>query len=86
MTLTHWITHLSQLSNEPDEIRKTAVLAAWDRLDTTQRFLFDKLLTGGFRIGISQKLMTRALAQATGCGEAELANRLMGDWSPETTT
>ncbi|MEM9550742.1 MAG: ATP-dependent DNA ligase [Pseudomonadota bacterium] len=84
--LTHWITYLRGLSDQPEDARKTGVLEAWDQLDTTQRFLFNKLLTGGFRIGVSQKLMTRALAKATGQDEAELAHRLMGDWTPETTT
>jgi DNA ligase-1 len=37
-------------------------------------------------MGVSQKLMTRALAQATGIDEAELTHRLMGDWSPDTVT
>ncbi len=55
-------------------------------MNTTERFLFNKLITGGFRIGISQKLMTRALAQATGQPETELAHRLMGDWTPDSTT
>ncbi|NBD29376.1 MAG: ATP-dependent DNA ligase, partial [Alphaproteobacteria bacterium] len=45
-----------------------------------------KLLTGGFRIGVSQKLMTRALAQATGQDEADLTHKLMGAWTPETTS
>ena len=84
--LTHWITHLRSLSDQPEEARKAAILTAWEQLDTTQRFLFNKLLTGGFRIGVSQKLMTRALALATGKDEAELAHRLMGDWTPETTS
>ncbi|MEM8582343.1 MAG: ATP-dependent DNA ligase, partial [Pseudomonadota bacterium] len=39
-----------------------------------------------FRVGISRKLMTRALAQASGRNEAELAHRLMGDWTPDTTS
>jgi len=84
--LTHWINMLRGLSEVEEPRRKLAVLAAWDELDATSRFLFNKLITGGFRIGISQKLMTRALAQATGKDEAELAHRLMGDWSPDTTT
>ena len=83
--LTHWITALKALAAEEEPARKDAVLAAWDRLDTTQRFLFNKLITGGFRIGVSQKLMTRALAQATGHDEADLAHRLMGNWTPDTT-
>ena len=84
--LSHWIKFLRDLADSDDEARKVAVLSAWDRLDTTERLVFNKLLTGGFRMGVSQKLMTRALAQATGQDEAELAHRLMGDWSPDTTS
>ncbi|MEO1732332.1 MAG: ATP-dependent DNA ligase, partial [Pseudomonadota bacterium] len=84
--LSYWVKYLRNLSHANDEERKTAVLAAWDQLDPTQRFLFNKLITGGFRIGVSQKLMTRALAQATGKDEAELAHRLMGNWSPDNIT
>lgn len=83
-SLSHWINHLRDLVNVDDTARKAAVRAAWDRLDPTERLVFNKLLTGGFRMGVSQKLMTRALAQATGKPEAELAHRLMGDWSPDT--
>ena len=84
--LTHWIKSLRALSEVDEPERKAQITAAWDELDPTQRFLFNKLLTGGFRIGISQKLMTRALAEATGKPEPELAHRLMGNWSPDSTT
>jgi len=70
---------LRGLSQVQETARKAVVLEAWNSLDTTQRFLFNKLLTGGFRIGINQKLMTRALARATGRNEAEMAYRLMGN-------
>ena len=85
-SLTDWITHLRALAQIPEEDRRVEIRASWDGLDSTERFLFNKLLTGGFRIGVSQKLMTRALAQATGRQEAELAHRLMGSWTPDTTT
>ncbi|MEM8731391.1 MAG: ATP-dependent DNA ligase [Pseudomonadota bacterium] len=85
-SLTDWIETLIGLAPQPEDARKSAVLSAWGQLDTTERFLFNKLLTGGFRIGVSQKLMTRALAQATGRDEADLAHRLMGDWTPQTTS
>ncbi|WP_299200971.1 ATP-dependent DNA ligase [uncultured Tateyamaria sp.] len=84
--LTHWINALRDLSQVEEPGRKAFVLDAWSSLDPTQRFLFNKLLTGGFRIGVSQKLMTRALARATDKDEAEMAHRLMGDWDPATTT
>ena len=84
--LSHWIKTLRALSDVDEPVRKSEILSAWAEVDTTQRFLLNKLLTGGFRIGVSQKLMTRALAKATGKPEAELAHRLMGNWTPDTTT
>ena len=84
--LTHWINALRALSKVEVEERKAAILSAWDELDATQRFLFNKLITGGFRIGVSQKLITRALARATGQDEPSVALRLMGQWTPGNTT
>ncbi|WP_299154813.1 ATP-dependent DNA ligase [uncultured Tateyamaria sp.] len=84
--LTHWINTLRALTDVDESARKVVVLEAWRSLDPTQRFLFNKLLTGGFRIGVSQKLMTRALARAAGGDEAEMAHRLMGDWNPAEVT
>ncbi|MEL6549731.1 MAG: ATP-dependent DNA ligase [Pseudomonadota bacterium] len=85
-SLTHWIGVIKSLPALEEEERKAIVLAAWDELDTTERFLFNKLLTGGFRVGVSQKLMTRALAQATGQDEPVITHKLMGAWTPETTS
>ena len=85
-SLSYWITYVKSLSVLGENARKTAVLTAWSQLDPTERFLFNKLLTGGFRIGVSTKLMTRALARATQQDEADLQHRLMGSWTPETTT
>jgi DNA ligase 1 len=83
-SLAGWMDYIEALRDRGDEERKTAIVWAWDRLERTERFLFNKLITGGFRIGVSQKLMTRALAQATGIEEALLAHRIMGDWTPST--
>ena len=85
-SLTHWIKTLKNISATDDETRKAGILSAWDNLPNRERFLFIKLLTGGFRVGVSQKLMTRALAQATDKDEANLTHRLMGNWTPDTTT
>ncbi|MEX5727090.1 DNA ligase-1 [Rhodovulum iodosum] len=85
-TLAERMAEIRALATVDEPERKARILNAWDSLDGTERFLFNKLITGGFRVGVSQKLMTRALAQATGQDEAELAHRLMGDWRPETTS
>lgn len=85
-SLSEWIAVLRGLDNAEEDTRKAAILAAWDGLPSIERFVFNKLITGGWRMGVSQKLMTRALAQATGIDEAELTHRLMGDWSPDNVS
>ena len=66
---------------EPDA-QAAAVLAIWAALPPAQVFLFNKLLTGGFRVGVSGGLVTRALARVARVEEAELAHRLMGGFEP----
>ncbi len=85
-SLTHWITEIRALATLDEDARKARVHTFWDQLPRTERFLFNKLITGGFRMGVSQKLMTRALSKSTGIEESALAHRLMGGWSPDTTT
>ena len=85
-SLTYWIETLKTLSLADEPTRKAGILSAWDELPTLERFLFTKLLTGGFRVGISAKLLTRALGLATGTAPDILTHRLMGDWTPANTT
>ncbi|CUH26308.1 putative ATP-dependent DNA ligase YkoU [Jannaschia seosinensis] len=85
-SLSSWINDIRGLARLEESERKRWILQAWDRLEGMERFVFNKLITGGFRVGVSQKLMTRALSRATGIDEAELAHRLMGGWTPETTS
>ena len=80
------LRRLIALTGQPEAARRAFVAEAWASLGPEERFLFNKLLTGGFRMGVSQGLMVRALAQATGEEEATLAHRLMGDWDPARIT
>jgi len=85
-SLSQWINDLRDIYKADEPTKKAFVLGAWARLGGTERFIFNKLITGGMRVGVSQKLMTRALAQATTRDEAELAHRLMGNWHPDDTS
>ncbi|QFU08662.1 putative ATP-dependent DNA ligase YkoU [Rhodobacteraceae bacterium THAF1] len=85
-TLTDWIGTVRALAGEDEATKKAGILDAWDQLPARERFVFNKLLTGGFRMGVSQKLMTRALSRATDIPESDLAHRLMGEWTPENTS
>ena len=85
-SLTEWINGIKSLASHDEDVRRDFILTAWDGLDRRERLVFNKLITGGFRVGVSQKLMTRALSRATGVEEVELAHRLMGNWSPDDVT
>ncbi len=85
-SLAEWIAVVQTLGGLSEAERRATILDAWDRLPARARFVFNKLITGGFRMGVSQKLMTRALSRATGIEETDLAHRLMGSWRPETTS
>ena len=83
-SLTYWITFLKELKTADEEEKKERVVNAWLQMEPYQRFVFNKLITGGFRVGVSQKLMVRALSKHTGIDENKLAHKLMGNWQPES--
>ena len=58
--------------------RREAVLAAWRGLSADERFMFVKLVGGGFRVGVSKLLVQRALAEWSGADAAGIAQRMMG--------
>jgi len=49
-----------------------------DELDTPERFLLIKLLGGGFRVGVSRLLITRALAEHSAIDAKLIAQRMIG--------
>ncbi|NKI34627.1 ATP-dependent DNA ligase [Wenzhouxiangella sp. XN79A] len=65
-----------------DDARREAVTAQWAALPETARFLFNKLITGALRVGVSKRLVTRALAELAGVEPGLVAHRLMGQWQP----
>lgn len=55
---------------------------AWDRLRPMDLLPFHKLLTGGFRIGVSRGNLCKALAEVGQVDPAIIAQRISGDWDP----
>ncbi len=85
-TLSDYAHEIVELKDEEEVIKKEYILQSWQGLNKDERFLFNKLITGGFRIGVSQKMITKAIAKVLNEDENKIAHRLMGDWSPLTTT
>jgi DNA ligase 1 len=83
LPLHRWVEdRLLPLSRMSSAEQKEVVLSAWRSLDRPRRFLWNKLITGAFRVGVSQTLVVRALAEHAGIDKSILTHRLMGDWTP----
>lgn len=85
-SLEYWMNYITDLDGKEPDHKREAVLKAWSGMSSWERFVFNKMMMGGYRIGVSQKTLVRALAMYTGKEEAELAHRLMGNWHPVHTT
>ncbi len=58
------------------------VVSSWQTMNYSQRLIFNKLISGSFRVGVSQRLVMRALAEISGLEIDVIALRLMGNWEP----
>jgi DNA ligase-1 len=81
--LRHWVEErLLPLRGEDEDAQRAEVQRAWAELDGPQAYVWNKLITGSFRVGVSQSLVVRALARVSGVDEAAVSHRLMGAWDP----
>jgi DNA ligase-1 len=83
VALAQWVEdRILPLKQLDPYTQQQRVTTWWQSLDRLQRFILLKLLTGEFRVGVSQTLVVRALAQAAGLPPPTVAARIMGDWTP----
>jgi DNA ligase 1 len=73
---------LLPLRGADEETQYKAVTEAWARMDYSERLVYNKLITSAFRLGVSQQLVLRALAQVSEMPVDVLAHRAMGSWEP----
>jgi len=84
LPLHRWVeTRLLALPRLPEAAQRELMLAAWEELGPTERLVWNKLITGAFRVGVSQTLVIRALSEVGGVPVATVAHRLMGTWTPD---
>jgi DNA ligase-1 len=74
---------LRPLGKLPADYQRKLILKTWRVLSPKQRFVFHKLISGNFRVGVSRQSLILALAAAAGVEPAVIAHRLSGHWSPD---
>ncbi len=84
--LHQWLSELAALQSQSDEEKKNYVLQAWGGLSTQERFIFNKLISGNFRIGVSNKMLVNAIAKQSNIESSKVMHAIMGKWSPSEIT
>ncbi|MBV7456301.1 ATP-dependent DNA ligase [Acidovorax sp. sif1233] len=78
LPLAEWMAQLLPLRALPPEEADARLRSQWDMLAPEQRFVYFKLITGNFRVGVSRLQVTQALATVSALDPKRIAHRLMG--------
>ncbi|MGN6294825.1 MAG: ATP-dependent DNA ligase [Chitinophagaceae bacterium] len=83
--LHYYVEKFQGLADAGEEDKKSFMVQSWKELASpVERFVFNKLLSGAFRIGVSQKLMVNALAKTVNLDPSVIAHRISGNWDPSS--
>ncbi|MBI1192727.1 MAG: ATP-dependent DNA ligase [Bacteroidetes bacterium] len=82
-SLTDWMQRIQGWRGLPEILLKAQVKEAWAALSDDERLPFNKLLTGGMRLGVSANLAFKGVARAESMEPAAVMNRLSGAWHPD---
>lgn len=77
--LSTWMgERLPTLRGAAPEAARATLRRWWSGLDWNGRFVLSKLITGGFRVGVSRQLVLRAIARVAALDASLLAQRMIG--------
>lgn len=75
-------TSIVPLATSDDAGRRAIILDAWKEMDARQRYVYQKLIRGGLRVGVQKKMVVRAIAMAHELEPAIVAARVSGRMDP----
>jgi DNA ligase-1 len=84
--LHYYVERFLQLEKADEQAKKEFILQSWLELTGKERFVFNKFLSGTFRIGVSQGMMVNALAKTVKLEPSVIAHRISGNWDPAAMT
>lgn len=82
--LSHWLDSLQDLAGADGAGRRAWLTLAWGQLGQRERILLNRLATGTFRQSLTPSIQARALAAVLGRSDADMAQKLSRNWSPQT--
>ncbi|HVO74416.1 MAG TPA: hypothetical protein VMT35_10370, partial [Ignavibacteriaceae bacterium] len=79
-----WYVHnrLLPLKNMNEMDQKETMKKTWQELNQVECFVWNKLSSGAFRIGVSKQMVIIAFSRYAGIDIKTISHRLMGYWNP----
>lgn len=84
--LCFYLEKFIEIEKEDESIKKKFIVESWQQMNSKKKFVFNKLMTGSFRIGVSQKTIVNSLAKTVNFTPSVIAHKISGSWDPVTTT
>lgn len=75
-------SRLLPLRTMSESQQRDSVIEIWREAPMDVRFVVMKLITGAFRVGVSKRMVTKAISLYCGVEPDLIAHRLMGQWEP----
>jgi len=85
-SLSYYLEKFIAIEKQDENVRKKFILDSWQHMNHGERFVFNKLIMGSFRIGVSQKIIGNALSKVVAHSSSVIAHRISGNWDPSTTS
>ncbi len=85
-SLSYYLETFISIEKQDESVRKKFIVDSWQQMNRDEKFVFNKLITGSFRIGVSQKTIVNALAKIVDLSASVIAHRISGNWDPVTTS
>ncbi len=86
ITLSALMDELKELQTADDFARQSYILSKWNSLTRESCLIFNKLIMGGFRVGVSEAIVIQALAKYLEKDPQAVAHLLSGNWNPYDIT
>ncbi|MEP6676091.1 MAG: ATP-dependent DNA ligase [Ferruginibacter sp.] len=84
-SLSWYLETFIRIEKEEEPVKKAFIVSSWQQMTRNEKFVFNKLITGNFRIGVSQTMMVNALAKTVNAPASVIAHRITGNWDPAVT-
>lgn len=82
-TLSGWMDFVNTINLTDESEMKEKIIEAWKCLVHSEKYVFNKLITGSFKSGVNEKALIKALSEFLSIENNVIARRLKSEWHPD---